>query len=194
VLAATNRDLESARKAEMFRPDLYYRLNVFPVRLPPLRARKEDIPQLSRTFVTRFAAHLNQKSPPLVNEESMQLLLAYDWPGNVRELEHTLQRAVILANLSGSAAIMPEHLAIGPVAGGKEEKPASKETDFSILPLEEYERLYLARVLEYTSGVIHGPQGAASLLKMKPTTLRSRLERLGIKKRRSEGGEDGAEK
>lgn len=189
VIAATNRDLESARRTENFRPDLYYRLNVFPVRLPPLRARKEDIPQLSRTFVTRFAAHLNQKNPPVVSEESMQLLLAYDWPGNVRELEHSLQRAVILANLSGSAAIMPEHLAMGPVANGKSEKGTKNSPDFAILPLEEYERQYLLRVLDYTAGVIHGPQGAASLLKMKPTTLRSRLEKLGIKRRRPEGSE-----
>lgn len=189
VIAATNRDLESARRAETFRPDLFYRLNVFPVRLPPLRARKEDIPQLSRTFVTRFAAHLNQKNPPLVSEQSMRLLMTYDWPGNVRELEHTLQRAVILANLSGSAAIMPEHLAVGPVVGEKDEGSTRKEPDFAILPLEEYERLYLLRVLEHTSGVIHGQHGAAALLHIKPTTLRSRLEKLGIKKRRSEEGE-----
>jgi DNA-binding NtrC family response regulator len=189
VIAATNRDLDAARRGETFRPDLYYRLNVFPVRLPPLRERKEDIPQLSRTFVTRFAAHLNQKIPPQVTQESMQLLLAYDWPGNVRELEHTLQRAVILANLSNSSAIMPEHLAMGPTENGKDAGSALKEPNFAILPLEEYERQYLIRVLEYTDGVIHGQHGAAFLLKVKPTTLRSRLEKLGIKKRKSEGAE-----
>ncbi|MCC7263834.1 MAG: sigma 54-interacting transcriptional regulator [Candidatus Latescibacteria bacterium] len=190
VIAATNRDLEAARRAETFRPDLYYRLNVFPVRLPPLRERKEDIPQLSRTFVTRFAAHLNQKNPPLVSEESMGLLLAYDWPGNVRELEHTLQRAVILANLGGRTVILPEHLGMGPVSQGDESRTSGPAPDFAILPLEEYERRYLIRVLDFTAGVIHGPQGAASLLKMKPTTLRSRLEKLGIKRRKSEGDAD----
>lgn len=187
VVAATNRDLEAARRAESFRPDLYYRLNVFPVRLPPLRERKEDIPQLSRTFVTRFAAHLNQKHAPLVTEGSMQLLLAYDWPGNVRELEHILQRAVILANLGGRTTILPEHLGMEPL-GNREERAPKEEQDFAVLPLEEYERRYLVQVLDLTSGVIHGPQGAASLLKMKPTTLRSRLEKLGIKRRRSEDG------
>ncbi|MBI2504212.1 MAG: sigma 54-interacting transcriptional regulator [Candidatus Latescibacteria bacterium] len=192
VIAATNRDLERARRAEIFREDLYYRLNVFPVRLPPLRERKEDIPQLSRTFVSRFAAHLNQKNPPLISEESMKFLLAYDWPGNVRELEHTLQRAVILANLAGNSAILPEYLAMGPAMSGREEGGRRGEKDFTILPLEEYERQYLLRVLEYTEGVIHGQRGAASLLQMKPTTLRSRLEKLGIKRRKKGGaqGED----
>lgn len=117
----------------------------------------------------------------------MQLLLAYDWPGNVRELEHILQRAVILANLGGRTTILPEHLGMEPL-GNREERAPKEEQDFAVLPLEEYERRYLVQVLDLTSGVIHGPQGAASLLKMKPTTLRSRLEKLGIKRRRSEDG------
>lgn len=185
VLAATNRDLARAVRDEAFRADVYYRLNVFPIRLPPLRERKEDIPMLSQAFIRRFAAHLNQKIPPFISEDSMKLLLAYGWPGNVRELEHTLQRAVILANLAKESRIMPEHLAIGTVVLGTSHMPDLLDENFTILPLEEYERRYLTWVLEHTDGVIHGQRGAAFLLNMKPTTLRSRLEKLGIKKRRT---------
>jgi len=174
VIVATNRDLVKSVREETFRADLYYRLNVFPIQIPPLRERKQDIPQLTRYFVRQFAAHLHQKLP-FISEEAMLLLSGYDWPGNVRELEHTLQRGVILA---GETAIGPEHIALGPVAPAD----AVGEEDLTILPLEEYERRYLVRVLKHTDGVIHGKRGAALLLGMKPTTLRSRLEKLGLKK------------
>jgi DNA-binding NtrC family response regulator/ligand-binding sensor domain-containing protein len=173
VIAATNRELEKTVRQGNFRADLYYRLNVFPVIIPPLRERREDIPLLARHFVSQFASHLHQQ-PPFIHKEATELLLGYEWPGNVRELEHTLQRGVILA---GETGIDREHINIGP--GGVAE-PA-REEDFTILPLEEFERRYLERVLDHTNGVIHGQRGAALLLGMKPTTLRSRLEKLGLK-------------
>ncbi|MEW6755906.1 MAG: sigma 54-interacting transcriptional regulator [Candidatus Latescibacterota bacterium] len=174
VIAATNRDLPRTVREGGFREDLYYRLNVFAITIPPLRERKEDIPLLARNFVRQFAAHLHQQ-PPTLTDEVIGHLLGYEWPGNVRELEHTLQRGIILA---GSRALGPEHLILGSAAAA----PSSQDGDGAdILPLEEYERRYLRRVLERTGGIIHGSRGAAILLGMKPTTLRSRLEKLGLK-------------
>jgi len=176
VVAATNRDLLKEVRDERYRADLYYRLNVFPIRIPPLRERQEDIPILAEYFVPRFAAHLDQTAPVL-NDAALQVLLGYDWPGNVRELEHTLQRAALLA---ADGTIRPDHLGLGPVA-----TVASQGVESAIVPLAEHERQYLERVLQYTGGVIHGKQGAAVLLDMKPTTLRSRLEKHGIHRRKA---------
>lgn len=174
VIAATNRDLSQAVRDHAYRADLYYRLNVFPIRLPPLRERREDTLILARHFMASFAAHLSQPTPDVTGEASAALL-SYDWPGNVRELEHTLQRAVLLAK-SGSISV--EHLGIAV-------SPAAPTVDESqIIPLAEFEKRYFAKVLSHTGGVIHGLRGAARLLDMKPTTLRSRLEKLGIKTRR----------
>ena len=122
-----------------------------------------------------FAAHLSHEAPT-IGKEARADLLEYDWPGNVRELEHTMQRAVILCR---DGEIMPEHLGFGPQPHGR----GSDETA-PIIPLEDFERRYLERVLEHTDGVIHGERGAARLLHIKPTTLRSRLEKLGLKKRK----------
>ena len=176
VIAATNRNLNKAIREEIFRADLYYRLNVIPVQIPPLRERKEDIPLLTRHFVRQFAAHLHQ-NPPFIREEAIKLLSGYDWPGNVRELEHTLQRAVIFAEETG---IGPEHIVLAPASSTD-----FRGEEFAILPLEEYDRRYLIKVLEHTGGVIHGKRGAALLLGMKPTTLRSRLEKLGVEIKRA---------
>ncbi|MFA6108920.1 MAG: sigma 54-interacting transcriptional regulator [Candidatus Latescibacterota bacterium] len=173
VIAATNRDLPRAVLQGSFRPDLYYRLNVFPLQIPPLRERREDIPLLAQHFARQFAAHLHHR-PPFITEEALTRLGEYDWPGNVRELEHTLQRAVIV---TGEGAIRAEHLNLGQQVNSD----AASDERGGILPLEEYERRYLRRVLEHTKGVIHGERGAACLLGVKPTTLRSRLQKLGLK-------------
>lgn len=178
VIAATNRNLAQAVREGAFREDLYYRLNVIPIEIPPLRERKEDIPLLAKYFVRQFAAHLHQQQP-FIHELAVQVLVNYDWPGNVRELEHTLQRAVILA---GESRIMPEHIPFGPA----QNLPMIRvEGPAGIVPLDEYEKLYLERVLEHTGGVIHGKKGAAYLLGLKPTTLRSRLDRLGVEYRKA---------
>ncbi|MBT5874522.1 MAG: sigma 54-interacting transcriptional regulator [Candidatus Latescibacteria bacterium] len=172
VIAATNRDLtEAVRKAE-YRADLFYRLNVFPITIPPLRARVEDISQLSNHFADTFSDHLNVPMP-IMSESAQRALMEYGWPGNVRELEHTIQRAVLLAR---GGVIGREHL--GMVSS--DEAPQGDQG--MIIPLSAYEKQYIERVLRITDGVIHGAKGAAKLLGMKPTTLRSRIEKLGVKR------------
>jgi len=175
VVAATNRDLVSAVRKGHFRADLYYRLNVVPIKIPPLRDRKEDLPLLSDYILYSYTAHLNQRKPRL-SSEILDLLDDYDWPGNVRELEHTLQRAVMLAK---GETLQVQHIILGPPSI---EVDIGIVEDSSVLPFAEFERRYLAKVLEITNGVIHGEQGAAKLLEIKPTTLRSRMERLGVRK------------
>lgn len=174
VIAATNRELSQAVREGAYRADLYYRLNVFPIRLPPLRERKDDIPALSAHFAQEFAAHLSC-SQPIVDDEAIAALMEHEWPGNVRELEHTIQRAVIQAR---GGLIRPADFGMAQVSDGSPAHGAGTE----ILPLEEYERRYIAQVLRRTGGVIHGDKGAARLLGMKPTTLRSRIEKLGLRK------------
>ena len=175
VIAATNRDLVGSVRAETYRADLYYRLNVFPIRIPALRERREDTPLLAGHFVKRFAAHLNQIAP-CIGQDAMRMLMSYDWPGNVRELEHVLQRAVILAK---EQEIKPGHIGIGPPTAVAHIEGLD-HTEF--LPLQEHEKRYLVKVLEFTGGVIHGKRGAAELLNINPTTLRSRLQKLGLMK------------
>ena len=148
-----NRDLLKEVRDERYREDLYYRLNVFPIRIPPLRERQEDIPILAEYFVPRFAAHLDQTAPVL-NAAALQVLLGYDWPGNVRELEHTLQRAALLA---ADGTIRPDHLGLGPVA-----TVASQGVESAIVPLAEHERQYLERVLQYTGGSSTGSRALPS--------------------------------
>lgn len=174
VIAATNRELAQAVRAGNYRADLYYRLNVFPVRIPPLRERKDDIPLLADYFIRKFSAHLDCPQPQL-DEDALQTMMEYDWPGNVRELEHTLQRAVLLAK---DGLIVSNHMGFG--IGQGSTPPATGDQE--IVPLVEFERRYLAHVLRCTNGVIHGSNGAARLLGMKPTTLRSRLDKLGLSK------------
>ena len=136
-----------------------------------MRDRREDIPLLTMYFLQGFAGHLHQDAPSIDNR-TLRVLQEYDWPGNVRELEHTVKRAVILAR---DGSVMPEHLGIGVVS-------AADASHSSIVTLAEHERQYLNQVLQLTNGVIHGDNGAAVLLGIKPTTLRSRMARLGVDK------------
>ena len=176
VIAATHRDLAKAVKEGTFRQDLYYRLCVFPIHLPALRERQEDIPLLANHFLHQMARQLQQPVCSL-SPAGLQALQAHPWPGNVRELEHLLQRAVVLAR---GGEILPEHLGLEVSEAMLPAVPLQVPDSFTILPLAEYERRYLAQVLEHTAGVIHGQRGAARLLGIKPTTLRSRLEKLGL--------------
>jgi transcriptional regulator with GAF, ATPase, and Fis domain len=171
VLAATNRDLLQAVRDKAFREDLYYRLSVFPIHLPPLRDRKEDLPLLVHFLVSKVAARVG-KHVEGVSAATMQRLLAYPWPGNVRELENILERAVILSNgplLEIAAAILPATGTVGAASAGT---PA--------LRLETVERNHIAAVLTQTGGVIEGLNGAAAVLGLHPSTLRSRIKKLGI--------------
>jgi PAS domain S-box-containing protein len=174
VLAATNRDLAAAVRAKTFREDLFYRLSVFPVHLPPLRDRAGDIPPLVRHLVTKFAVRVGKRIEE-VGHATLERLCAYPWPGNVRELENVLERAVILAN--------GPTLEIGPdVLGGA--VPAIEATPTAAPPasLAAVERDHVLTVLRQTRWVIDGPRGAAKVLGLHPNTLRSRLKKLGIER------------
>jgi PAS domain S-box-containing protein len=171
IIAATNRDLLKAVRAGTFREDLYYRLNVFPIQLPPLRQRAEDIPLLVQFLLEKFRMRLG-KSIEGVTPATMQRLTAYDWPGNVRELENVLERAAILAT-GPLIEIDPEVL---PVATPR---PQADDAD-TIVSLSEAEREHILAALRQSNWVIDGPSGAARVLDMHPNTLRSRLKKLGI--------------
>ena len=174
VMASTNRDLLQQVGAGAFRSDLYYRLNVFPLAVPPLRERREDIPGLVRHFLVRAGRRLGK---PLQDATPafLQQAIAYDWPGNVRELENFVERAAILAKgtvleMTGSFAAPALQAQQASLA------PRSRET------LEEMERNHILRVLEETHWVIEGAHGAARILGLNPSTLRSRLHKLGVRK------------
>ena len=173
VLAATNRNLLDMVDEGDFREDLYYRLNVFPIQVPPLRERTEDIPILVRFFLTKHAERLGkwiEKIPKPV----LQNLQAYTWTGNVRELENVIERAMILT--SGDKLQLPS--GVLPI---RKSRPARNSV---LRPLSEVAEEHIRSVLEHTNGVIAGPQGAARILDMNPNTLRSRMEKLGIKAKR----------
>jgi transcriptional regulator with GAF, ATPase, and Fis domain len=171
VIAATNKDLRGEVEKGTFRQDLYYRLNVFPVHIPPLRERRDDIVPLSHHFMEKYGRKLGKKlRPPSMQE--VRKLLDYHWPGNVRELEHFVERAVILSDgYTISFSGLRQNAAIAPV-----------EENQTIRPLEEIERDYIRKALHATGWRVSGPRGAASLLGFKTSTLRFRMEKLGIKK------------
>ena len=171
IVAATNRDLEEMVNAGTFREDLYYRINAFPMSLPPLRERKEDIPDLAELFKTRMATHLDKQIEPLA-VEVIEVLQAYDWPGNVRELEHTINRAVIVCQDS-----QIEVVDIGLINSSPPVSP-----DSEIVPMAEFERLYILKVLKATNWKIRGTNGAATLLQLPPSTLYNKMKKLGIKR------------
>ena len=168
IAAATNRDLAQMVREGTFREDLYYRLQVFPVRLPPLRDRRQDIALLALYFMQHMAAHLG-KSISAIAPEACARLEAYDWPGNVRELEHAVQRAAIVC--SGSA------IEAGDLAIGSDTSPAAGAEG---LTLEQSERRYILATLERTGWVVRGPRGAAAILGVHEATLRSKMKKLGI--------------
>ena len=169
VIAATNRDLLSAVKEKTFREDLYYRLNVFPIELPPLRNRTGDIPMLVHFLANKFAMRIGKRIES-VSQMAMERLLAYPWPGNIRELENVLERAIILAN-SSTLEIEPQMLAIS----SPDDSEAARSST-----LEQVERVHIQAVLKQTDGIIDGERGAAKVLGLHPNTLRSRMKKLGI--------------
>jgi transcriptional regulator with GAF, ATPase, and Fis domain len=169
IVAATNRDLRRMVREDTFREDLYFRLEEYVVEVPPLRDRREDIALLATYFTAQVGAHLDKELTHLTSE-ALSVLQSYDWPGNVRELEHAVRRAVIV---SSGPSIRAQDISLG----FELPRGASKE---AILPLEEYERQYIRRVLEQTGWVIRGSRGAAALLGMPVSTLYSRMKKLGI--------------
>jgi len=169
VIAATNRDLEAACRQGRFRPDLFYRLNVFPIALPPLRERKEDIPALVGCFVQKYGARLGKRIER-VPDRVMATLTAYAWPGNVRELEHVIERAVIVSDSAQLA--VPDW------------PPRRPGTAAPVATLEQAERAHILDVLQGTGWRVSGENGAAQLLGLPATTLESRMKKLGITRKR----------
>jgi transcriptional regulator with GAF, ATPase, and Fis domain len=173
VVAATHRDLHALVGQGQFREDLWYRLAVFPVRLPPLRDRREDIPALAAHFALQAAARLG--SPPLVpTAEDVRLLVGYPWPGNVRELAAVIERAAILGDGKGLQVAQ----ALG--APGVSPPPPAPGVPASICSLAEAMTRHIEGALSRTRGRIEGPEGAAALLGINPHTLRARMRKLGI--------------
>jgi PAS domain S-box-containing protein len=175
VLAATNRDLLKAVREKTFREDLYYRLSVFPLQLPSLRDRKEDIPPLALFLVNKFAARIGKRIDG-IDKATMRRLIAYAWPGNVRELENIIERAVILA-ASPTLEIGADVLPVDVEAPAGEDQAAEQPGT-----LEAMEREHILAVLRRTGWVVEGSRGAAKILGLHPNTLRSRVKKLGIRR------------
>jgi len=174
VIAATNRDLDDRLKAGTFRADLYYRLNVFPLTLPPLRERREDIPHLIRYFMGRAGRKVGKQFED-VAPALLEKAMAHDWPGNVRELENVVERAAILS--SGRILEATRVFALSDSVTSMAKAPPPSQTS-----LDEIERTYILRVLEQTRWVIEGDGGAARILGMNASTLRGRIRKLGVQK------------
>jgi formate hydrogenlyase transcriptional activator len=187
VIAATNRDLSAEVRAGRFRSDLFFRLNVVPLTVPPLRERPEDIPLLVTYFVARFAKRFGRKLDG-VSRTAMERLVAYPWLGNIRELQNVIERAVVLS--TGSLlAIDPEVLGVPDPVVARPERVHAVAADQPGIPLtslNEAERRHILKVLQETNGVIEGPAGAARILNLHPNTLRSRMKKLGVTRPRHE--------
>jgi tetracycline 7-halogenase / FADH2 O2-dependent halogenase len=184
IIAATNQPLEQLVHERKFRADLFYRLNVFPITLPPLRERAADIPLLVQHFVEKYNSKF-KRTITAINKQSLQELEQYSWPGNVRELEHLVERAVLSTRADVLKVAPPEFRLGTPISGiEKIAAPISAEPDkVATTPatLTENESAHIRRVLRHTGGRISGPQGAASILGIPPSTLRSRIKKLGLK-------------
>jgi len=173
LIAATNRDLTAMVEERSFRADLFYRLNVFPVQVPPLRERPDDIPLLVRHFVQQFARRMG-KAVDTIPSDTMNVLVRYHWPCNIRELQNLVERAVILS--AGPILKVPLHdLQAQPA-------PLAART---IETMQDAERRHILEALDATDWVISGPNGAASKLALKRSTLQARMDKLGIRRARA---------
>lgn len=177
IIAATNRDLKAESEAGRFRNDLYYRLSVFPIELPSLAERKEDIPLLAEHLLGQLARRLGRPTPRLTMA-NVQELQRYDWPGNIRELQHVLERALITAK-SGKLRPNLTLPAKNTVSGGASIDSATDGV-LTSAEVQAFEAANIRRALQQSNGKIYGPSGAAQILDIKPTTLASRIKRLGI--------------
>jgi len=173
IIAATNRDLEEMVRNQLFREDLWFRLNVFPILIPPLRERRSDIPALLQHFISLKTRELKLPTIPSLSAGAIDLFMEYHWPGNVRELQNVIERALIL-NPSGPLTF--EHLSLKHPRKTLEMREHSEETD----TIDEVLSRHIRRVLSRTKGKVNGPDGAAALLGINPSTLRNRMKKLGI--------------
>jgi formate hydrogenlyase transcriptional activator len=183
LVAATNRDLTEMVKLGEFRSDLYYRLNVFPVLLPPLRARREDIPALVTHFVETFGRRMAKKIE-YISPETMSALRSYPWPGNIRELQNLIERAVILSNEGVLSNPLPTTLTAGTVQVTSSPAPTT---------LRDSERNLILHTLESLGWVVGGANGAAATLGLKRTTLINRMKKLGISRPFPQGSQRAVE-
>ncbi len=174
IISATHRRLEDMIQSGAFREDLWFRLNVVPIIIPPLRQRKEDIPALVHHFIERKSVELRIGTAPSLAPGSLERLKAYDWPGNVRELQNIVERALIQSR--GGTLRFDSLLAVHP----DNDRDHSLFADNAILTLDELNRGHITKALAFTGGRINGGQGAAALLDIHPNTLRKRMDKLGI--------------
>jgi formate hydrogenlyase transcriptional activator len=180
LIAATNRDLDALVKEQKFRSDLYYRLNVFPVRIPSLRERPDDIPLLVRHFVQQLSRRLG-KSIDTIASETMSALVRYPWPGNIRELQNVIERAVILTSGPVLRVQVDELHALEPERPVPTSLAAAPPAQNMRAALDEVERQQILSALEKANWIVAGPNGAAAILGMKRSTLQSRMQKLGIR-------------
>jgi transcriptional regulator with GAF, ATPase, and Fis domain len=182
IIAATNKDLPAMVEAGRFREDLFFRLNVFPIAVPPLRERTSDIPALVQHFVERKAGELKLGNTPQLAPGAIENLMSYGWPGNVRELENVIERAMILHRA--------EPLQFDDLGNRRQQsvRPAADTAEHAVVELDRVVANHIEKVLQMTDGKIHGPGGAGELLGVNPNTLRTRMRKLGIRfgKRRSD--------
>jgi DNA-binding NtrC family response regulator len=178
IVAATHRDLGAMVRAGQFREDLWYRINVFMIRLPPLRERTADIAPLAEHFAAKAGQRFGASVPLRVTSTDLALLEAYDWPGNVRELSAVMERAAILGE--GKRLDVPRALG---VKSGAAANAGTNGTASEFPTLDDAIRSHIELALERCSGRIDGPKGAAKLLAIHPNTLRSRMEKLGMRAR-----------
>ena len=181
IIAATNRDLKAESEAKRFRSDLYYRLSVFPIELPPLSERKEDIPLLAEQMLSQLARKLG-RSVPRLTMANVQNLQRYNWPGNIRELQHILERALITAKSGKLRFELTQETPAGAPRKGTADisEQSSSEEILTVAELRKFEAANIQKALERSGGKIYGAGGAAELLDVRPTTLASRIKSLGI--------------
>jgi len=195
LISATNHDLAACTRNGRFRRDLFYRLNVFPIRVPSLRERRDDIPLLVNHFIRKFAER-QHKSIPRVSEDLLERLLEYSWPGNIRELQNVIERAIILAR----GPIIGDEVVTLPSDSGEplaSEEPLAVDTDNApprrsapnVIKFAEAERHAIMRALELAVWRISGRGGAADILGLKPTTLHAKMKRLGIRRPRHDAAD-----
>jgi len=172
IITATNRNLEKEVAEGRFRLDLYYRLNVFPIELPALRYRKEDIPALTAHFIAKYG---NKSSSPVtaISEDALAELQKFNWPGNIRELEHLIERTILLTEGEIINEIVIPHQSVATAI--------DSDTGSKIKTMEEMERDHILNVLKMCNGKIFGAGGAAEILNIPSTTLNSKIKKLGIK-------------
>ena len=174
VIAATHRNLEKMMEEKRFRPDLFFRLRVFPIAIPPLRERREDIPDLVRHFIRKKAIEMKRSLIPGPTAQALHRLSAYPWPGNVRELENAVERALILEQ--------GELLSFGEIRtlGREPEMENAPDPSPALLPLDQAMAEHIRRALALCHGRVEGDKGVAKLLEINPSTLRKRMKKLGI--------------